>query len=1240
MYKTVFVVIFSSLLKCSTAQIALPTLPTLAPFTLATLPPLVPAQPSGQVFPLQPVTVAPAITLGTLAPLVPLGSVTTPVPVSNPIAGATVPSQNALLTVATTTIANLLPTLPTLATLPSLIPVTSAAPFTGSISPLVRGVDGKYQIKIGLLFPNNSEYVRDKEGFGQSTPALAVALDRIKSEGLLPNVNFTFVYYFDNCSPTKAAGYVMRMINVDKVSVIFGPLCTNSVVAAASVASSQLMPVMYWGAGFSPQALNINDFPTLTSVSSGTLPIGNAVSALLKYFKWTEFALLYTTYEHLSFCNDLQSDIEASIQSNDSSIYISYRHVMTPTIEGYRSYLKQAKSIARIFVVCTEFAKDQRDFMLAAYDEGLATDEYMFIFTVVANYGIQSINGTKRYSADVWSNPMENDGRDNNAYEVAKRSFTIDFAISNDTVIQNFAQKANEKLGKEPFYCDDNCMGTPKKLSAYAGPLHDAFYVYAKALNKTFQEGKESQISNGTFISEQSQVSFDGISGQVIMSKNGTRIPSLIVYGVDASRKAQVYLEINITESSEAKVIPKNDQPIMWDMRKDKKAPLSRPVCGFNGNECPMSIGAYIGIGAALVALVLLISGGVALYFLRERLREQNQSKLEWEVPYHSLGKVEEEAPEAIKSMRSIASGQSNGSKTNASENFTETESHCFFTFRRNVVFANKHPVRMRLTKQDVQRIKNLRQFDHDNANRFLGICLDGPVMYSVWKYCQRGSLQDVLSKESYVHDQFVMFALMRDICNGLLAIHSSDIEVHGALSSMCCLISDRWQVKIGNFGLGPIRDQQPIKRKEYLWMAPELIRVDDRHGTQTGDVYSFAIICSELLNREIAWDASENDDDIDEIIYRLKRGGATPFRPNIHPPDDVDTNIVLLIKDCWAEIPENRPTMENVRVMLKQLLKNNKQNLMDYVFSMLENYAGSLEQEVEQRTRELTEEKKKSDILLYRMMPQQVADKLKLGEVVAPESFDMVTVFFSDVVSFTTLASKCTPLQVVNLLNDLYTNFDGIIDSCDVYKVETIGDGYLCVSGLPRRNGDLHCKEIANMSMAFLKSLSTFRIAHLPNEKINIRIGFHTGPVVAGVVGLTMPRYCLFGDTVNTASRMESNSKPGRIHISASSNHYLTEMIGGYGTESRGEVMIKGKGLMETFWLLGKTNAQGIIVDAIPEPPDPDKLKISSEVPLISPQMVANPAIEYTKKNSTSGIGDVTPDTERANDVFGVPLS
>lgn len=123
--------------------------------------------------------------------------------------------------------------------------------------------------------------------------------------------------------------------------------------------------------------------------------------------------------------------------------------------------------------------------------------------------------------------------------------------------------------------------------------------------------------------------------------------------------------------------------------------------------------------------------------------------------------------------------------------------------------------------------------------------------------------------------------------------------------------------------------------------------------------------------------------------------------------------------------------------------------------------------------------------------------------------------------------------------------------------QVETIGDSYMVVSGLPVRNGNKHAREIARMSLALLKAVKTFKIRHRSEKRLRLRIGIHTGPCVAGVVGLKMPRYCLFGDTVNTASRMETNGCPLRIHISPATKEFL-DKFGNFDIERRGEVELK----------------------------------------------------------------------------------
>jgi len=214
---------------------------------------------------------------------------------------------------------------------------------------------------------------------------------------------------------------------------------------------------------------------------------------------------------------------------------------------------------------------------------------------------------------------------------------------------------------------------------------------------------------------------------------------------------------------------------------------------------------------------------------------------------------------------------------------------------------------------------------------------------------------------------------------------------------------------------------------------------------------------------------------------------------------------------------------------------------------------------------------KQKSTNLLGSMLPNDIADRIMQGEIIKPEQFTGCTIFFSNIVGFSEIAAECKSHDIVNLLNDLYTYFDSVVDHHDVYKVETVGSAYLVVSGIPNRNGDRHACEIADMSLSLLSGIhSSFKVRHLPGLKLQLRIGMHSGPCVSGVVGTKMPRYCLFGDTVNTASRMESAGSPMRIQVSEPAFKILKN-AGGYHIEKRGEVSVKGKGNMVTYWLLGK---------------------------------------------------------------------
>ncbi|KAG7486612.1 guanylate cyclase soluble subunit alpha-3 [Solea senegalensis] len=186
-----------------------------------------------------------------------------------------------------------------------------------------------------------------------------------------------------------------------------------------------------------------------------------------------------------------------------------------------------------------------------------------------------------------------------------------------------------------------------------------------------------------------------------------------------------------------------------------------------------------------------------------------------------------------------------------------------------------------------------------------------------------------------------------------------------------------------------------------------------------------------------------------------------------------------------------------------------------------------------------LEEEKKKTVDLLFSIFPGTVAQQLWQGQTVQAKKFDRVTMLFSDIVGFTAVCSLCTPMQVITMLNELYTRFDHHCGELDVYKVETIGDAY-CVAGGLHKESETHAVQIALMALKMME-LSD-EVMTPTGDRIQMRIGLHTGSVLAGVVGVMMPRYCLFGNNVTLANKFESCSQPRKINISPTTHRLLKD--------------------------------------------------------------------------------------------------
>jgi class 3 adenylate cyclase len=218
------------------------------------------------------------------------------------------------------------------------------------------------------------------------------------------------------------------------------------------------------------------------------------------------------------------------------------------------------------------------------------------------------------------------------------------------------------------------------------------------------------------------------------------------------------------------------------------------------------------------------------------------------------------------------------------------------------------------------------------------------------------------------------------------------------------------------------------------------------------------------------------------------------------------------------------------------------------------------------QEEKELVEiEKEKSERLLLNILPASIARQLRNEGQTIANGHKMVTVMFADICGFTELSRKTSPSDLVTLLNGIFVDFDNIVEKYGLEKIKTIGDCYMLVGGLPNHRDD-HAHAVADASLEMLEALEYI------NEKNNIslamRVGVHSGPVVAGVIGKIKFTYDIWGDTVNVASRMESSGMPGKIQISEQTQ---AELDSRFDLAERGMVDCKGLGQLKTFFLTGR---------------------------------------------------------------------
>jgi guanylate cyclase len=206
----------------------------------------------------------------------------------------------------------------------------------------------------------------------------------------------------------------------------------------------------------------------------------------------------------------------------------------------------------------------------------------------------------------------------------------------------------------------------------------------------------------------------------------------------------------------------------------------------------------------------------------------------------------------------------------------------------------------------------------------------------------------------------------------------------------------------------------------------------------------------------------------------------------------------------------------------------------------------------------------KRSDDLLHNILPDDVAKRLKSEQTMIADDFRSASVLFADVVGFTPMSASMSPSELVGLLNTVFTALDELVEKHGLEKIKTVGDEYMVASGVPRLRSD-HAHAAAELALEIQARMAA---AEFDGHRLSLRIGINSGPVVAGIIGTHKFSYDIWGDTVNTASRMESEGVPGRIQLSAATHALIRDR---FLCEPRGTIDVKGKGQLETYFLVGR---------------------------------------------------------------------
>ncbi|XP_055352797.1 atrial natriuretic peptide receptor 1-like [Paramacrobiotus metropolitanus] len=911
------------------------------------------------------------------------------------------------------------------------------------------------------------------------------------------------------------------------------------------------------------------------------------------------------------FFYEMGTLIRSAMQYDNPEYYQASKFVEFQSSKTNFARLKELLSTAalnsRVYFLFMD-ANSTRRFLLGAHRLGYTNGEFVFIAI--------ELYENRLWGHYTWQSNDENDETMRQAFEAL---LILSLQLSPDADSENniltFWQRVtglSQSVYNYTFSPDD--LKSPDPIVIH---FYEAVLLYGTTVQRMYKA--HLNYSNGLdFTAFVANISFPSpLTGMVYLDGNSERQSVYNMRSYDAhSGKHTPFLQFPVRTTD---VVPTGAMTFV----DSDSLPPNEPRCGFR-NDNPVCIAerqSHLPPGAteaaAIVPTIVIIAAIVGGAYAVKKIFYDLADPFWWRIILQDIeirtntttarSLARSSALKSSKSITSIPNGiTANGkapseplsTKTNSVTSLKDAAVEKLSTRQGTFAGVSCSLVELPSPKRRVpgalpKEAALARGLIHPNVQKFIGIAVNEENQCDcvVGEVCQKGTLKDLIDDHSMNLDWEFKNSLIKDLANGIGYIHLSKIRSHGFLSDESCLIDNRFILKVANFGFPALKDARDLQAlnpgqedRDYrilLWRAPELLRrTMPASGTQLGDVYSYAILLQQIVLRSAPYHmgsdagktrrkATEEISDRD-IVQDVKRGLVPPLRPAV-PVSACPMPLHELMGNCWDEDPLERPNFTRIKTTITKIIGKSGENIVDHLIKRMEQYAAGLEHQVDMKMKQFMEERARSAGFLSAMLPKSVAEALSKGIAVIPETYENCTVYFGDVPGFTDAIEECkTATETVDLLNKLYTLCDTTVASFDAFKVECINDAYLVASGVPIRNGHKHAEQLASMALVLRKDILSLKSITDKARNFKLRAGLHSGSCVAGVIGLKMPRYCLFGDTVNTASRMESHGETGKIHLSPTTKALL-DRYDDFIVMERGIIDVKGKGPMTTYWLVGR---------------------------------------------------------------------